>query len=72
MLFRSWKPAKLADQPTVDAWRQWVYQWDATPGKHRLAVRAIDGKGEVQTGAVASPDPDGATGWHTIQMTVSG
>lgn len=67
-----WKPAKLADQPTVDAWRQWVYQWDATPGKHRLAVRSIDGKGEVQTGALASPDPDGATGWHTIQVTVAG
>ena len=27
---------------------QWVYPWDATPGRHRGAVRATDGSGAVQ------------------------
>ncbi len=65
-----WVAATLADEPTVDAWRQWSYAWDATPGKHRIAVRATDGAGAVQTSEPSSPDPDGATGWHTISVNV--
>ncbi|MGL5858001.1 MAG: molybdopterin-dependent oxidoreductase [Angustibacter sp.] len=67
-----WQPARVGAGGTRDTWRQWVWAWDATPGDHRLAVRATDGAGEVQTGAVADPAPDGATGWHTIEVTVSG
>jgi DMSO/TMAO reductase YedYZ molybdopterin-dependent catalytic subunit len=65
-----WQPARLAVEPTVDTWRQWVYAWPATPGTHRLQVRATDGDGELQTSAVAPPPPDGATGYHTIEVTV--
>ena len=65
-----WKAARLADQPTVDAWRQWVYEWDATPGRHRIAVRATDGTGELQTAEPAPVDPDGATGHHNITVKV--
>jgi hypothetical protein len=64
-------PVWTAPGPSVDAWRQWVYEWDATPGRHLIAVRATDGPGAVQTGEQASPDPDGATGWHTIRVTVT-
>lgn len=67
-----WVPTRLAEQPTVDAWRQWVYEWDATPGRHRIRVRATDHDGVVQTNALAAPDPDGATGWHTIEVQVAG
>jgi hypothetical protein len=66
-----WTRVRMADEVSVDAWRQWVYEWDATPGKHLIAVRATDGPGTVQTGEQASPDPDGATGWHTIRVTVT-
>jgi DMSO/TMAO reductase YedYZ molybdopterin-dependent catalytic subunit len=65
-----WTPARLAVEPSIDTWRQWVYEWPATPGKHRLQVRATDGAGDVQTEADAPPPPDGATGWHTIEVTV--
>lgn len=34
-----WKVALLAETVTVDIWRQWVYEWDATPGDHSIAVR---------------------------------
>jgi len=67
----AWQPARLAADVSVDAWRQWVLDWDATPGRHRLRVRATDGAGAVQTGASAPPAPDGATGWHTIDVDVS-
>jgi DMSO/TMAO reductase YedYZ molybdopterin-dependent catalytic subunit len=66
----AWVEAKLADEPTIDAWRQWVYAWDATPGRHRIAVRATDGAGIVQTSDIARSDPNGATGWHTINVNV--
>jgi hypothetical protein len=66
----AWQPARLAADVTVDAWRQWVFDWTATPGRHRLRVRATDGTGAVQTGANAPPAPDGATGWHTIEVEV--
>ncbi len=65
-----WQQARLADEPSIDAWRQWVLEWEATPGSHTLRVRATDGTGELQTEATAPPAPDGATGWHTITVRV--
>ncbi|MET8979408.1 molybdopterin-dependent oxidoreductase [Streptomyces sp. NPDC004539] len=65
-----WQPARLAAVPSVDTWRQWSLPWDATPGRHRLQVRATDRTGEVQTERRHDPLPDGATGWHTIKVTV--
>jgi DMSO/TMAO reductase YedYZ molybdopterin-dependent catalytic subunit len=66
-----WRPARLARVPNVDTWRQWVFAWDAEPGEHRLAVRATDASGYTQTGVRTDIVPDGATGWHTIAVTVS-
>lgn len=66
-----WQPADLGEVPTADTWRQWVYAWDATPGDHTLWVRATTSDGEVQTGQEAPPVPDGATGWHSVDVTVS-
>ncbi|MET9088009.1 molybdopterin-dependent oxidoreductase [Streptomyces sp. NPDC004237] len=66
-----WERAQLAAVPSVDTWRQWSWPWQATPGKHRLQVRAIDRTGQVQTGKEQKPVPDGATGWHTIKVTVT-
>jgi DMSO/TMAO reductase YedYZ molybdopterin-dependent catalytic subunit len=66
-----WQPARLGAEASVDTWRQWVHLWDATPGRHTLQVRATDGAGAVQTGEQAPPEPDGATGWHTVEVTVA-
>jgi DMSO/TMAO reductase YedYZ molybdopterin-dependent catalytic subunit len=65
-----WQPATLAAVVSIDTWRLWSWRWDATPGRHELTVRATDNAGEVQTEAIAPPDPDGATGWHRISVTV--
>jgi len=48
-----------------------VLRWRAVPGPHKLAVRAIDGTGAIQTEEVAHPFPDGATGYHTIEVDVA-
>ncbi|WP_026257586.1 molybdopterin-dependent oxidoreductase [Actinopolymorpha alba] len=66
-----WQVARLGGEPTKDSWRQWVWTWDATPGAHELQVRATDGTGVTQTGRLADPVPNGATGWHTIDVQVS-
>ncbi|MHB1064983.1 MAG: molybdopterin-dependent oxidoreductase [Georgenia sp.] len=66
----AWEPAELATDVHVDAWRQWVYRWDAPPGSHHLEVRATDRDGLVQTGERAGVVPDGATGWHRIDVQV--
>ncbi|WP_084469272.1 molybdopterin-dependent oxidoreductase [Nocardiopsis trehalosi] len=66
-----WRPARLAAEDTADTWRQWVLDWDAEPGTHRLAVRATDRGGAVQTAATAPVAPDGATGHHRIAVTVA-
>ena len=66
-----WQPATLAAEPTIDSWRQWHWRWQASSGSHTLSVRAVDGDGELQTGAVADVLPDGATGYHTVTVTVA-
>jgi hypothetical protein len=66
-----WYDAKLAVQDTIDTWRQWYYVWDATPGPHVLQVRATDQTGHTQTAVVHRTEPNGATGYHTIQVNVT-
>jgi DMSO/TMAO reductase YedYZ molybdopterin-dependent catalytic subunit len=66
-----WQEAELLEEPSVDAWRLWRWTWpDAATGEHVLRVRATDSTGEVQTEAVAAPAPDGASGWHAVQVSV--
>ena len=67
----AWQPANLAGEDTVDTWRQWVYPWRATAGAHRIAVRATDKTGYVQTGARKATYPDGATGRQELLVTVT-
>ena len=66
-----WYEALLPAQDTIDTWRQWRYVWDATPGRHVLQVRATDKTGHTQTAVAHRTEPNGATGYHTIQVTVT-
>jgi DMSO/TMAO reductase YedYZ molybdopterin-dependent catalytic subunit len=68
---RPWREARLAGELHVDTWRQWVFAWHATPGTHRIRVRATDATGETQTGVITPSAPSGATGYHTIRVTVT-
>ena len=64
-----WQQADLADEYAATTWRQWKLAWTPTAGDHRIRVRATDGTGATQTEEVADVAPDGATGWHTIQVS---
>jgi len=65
-----WVAARLAEDASIDAWRQWVLEWEATPGSHVLRVRAWDGSGQVQSSAVRPPAPNGAEGLHAVTVRV--
>jgi DMSO/TMAO reductase YedYZ molybdopterin-dependent catalytic subunit len=65
-----WQTAELDAVPSIDTWRQWKLTWAATSGDHRLQVRATDNAGQVQTDVVADPAPNGASGYHTIHVTI--
>jgi hypothetical protein len=66
-----WQPATLSAPISKATWVQWLYRWEATPGTHRLTVRAIDGTGEIQTDLRSNPAPDGARGHHSIDVRVA-
>lgn len=67
----AWVPARLGDELSGNSWRQWVVEWDATPGSYTIEVRATDGTGEVQTAVEQFPGPNGATGYHRVNATVT-
>jgi DMSO/TMAO reductase YedYZ molybdopterin-dependent catalytic subunit len=66
----SWVDARLATAISDDTWVQWVYEWDARPGNHFIEVRATDSRGDLQSGEFKFVAPDGAEGWHGIDVTV--
>jgi DMSO/TMAO reductase YedYZ molybdopterin-dependent catalytic subunit len=65
-----WQQARLAAVPDIDTWRQWVWEWDATPGNHLLEARATDATGYTQTAVAAQPVPNGASGYPSAAVTV--
>ena len=65
-----WQQARLAAVPDIDTWRQWVWEWDATPGTHLLEARATDATGYTQTAVAAQPAPNGASGYPSASVSV--
>lgn len=67
----AWQPATLAEAISADTWVQWVYEWQATPGNHVIEARATDAAGREQSGTRVGVIPDGAEGYHTVNVTVA-
>jgi DMSO/TMAO reductase YedYZ molybdopterin-dependent catalytic subunit len=65
-----WNQATLAAVPGIDTWRQWSWDWDATKGNHVIETRATDATGYTQTSVQEPPEPNGASGYPMIQVTV--
>ncbi|MFC4375386.1 molybdopterin-dependent oxidoreductase [Nocardia halotolerans] len=65
-----WQQARLSTEVTTDTWRQWVYDWDATPGQHTIRARTTDTTGVPQTAVEQDVVPDGATGHPTLTIQV--
>jgi DMSO/TMAO reductase YedYZ molybdopterin-dependent catalytic subunit len=66
-----WQPTTLATVPGIDCWRQWEFAWQAARGNHLVEARATDATGYTQTAAQAPPEPNGATGYPAVQVTVT-
>ena len=67
-----WVQATLSGELSENSWRQWMVEYDAAPGDHKVEVRATDGEGETQTSDRARSAPDGATGWHSVDFRSQG
>ncbi len=69
----TWAPAALLSPLSGVAWVLWRFPW--TPpggGSHRIVARAVDGTGTPQETVPAPPFPDGAAGYDSITLLVSG
>ena len=66
-----WQEAQLGERLSRSSWRQWVLAWDAEPGRYDIEVRATDGLGQTQTAEKAKAAPNGATGYHKVQLRVN-
>ncbi|WP_367650731.1 molybdopterin-dependent oxidoreductase [Nocardioides sp. zg-1308] len=67
----AWGRAELGQVPSVDTWVQWALTVDVPEGDHEVRVRAVGKDGATQTSVLRSPDPDGSTGLHTIEISAS-
>jgi DMSO/TMAO reductase YedYZ molybdopterin-dependent catalytic subunit len=65
-----WQRAELATAISDDTWVQWSLPWTADSGRHSIECRAIGAEGETQTPDRAAPAPNGAQGWHRIEVSV--
>ncbi|GAA4929453.1 DMSO/TMAO reductase YedYZ molybdopterin-dependent catalytic subunit [Actinomycetospora succinea] len=65
----AWQDAELARDVSIDTWRMWRTEVDLAPGAHRLQVRATDRGGDTQVATPSLTIPDGASGWHTVDVT---
>ncbi|MDO9395097.1 MAG: molybdopterin-dependent oxidoreductase [Herbiconiux sp.] len=66
-----WQQATLSTAVNIDTWVQWYVDWEATPGTHYVAVRAVDKAGKMQTEERAPIAPDGSSGWQRALISVS-
>jgi DMSO/TMAO reductase YedYZ molybdopterin-dependent catalytic subunit len=68
---RTWRPAQLKPPLSPLTWVLWTATWTpASEGVASLMVRARDGGGHLQRNDGQPSYPGGATGYHTIQVTV--
>jgi hypothetical protein len=66
-----WSTARLRTPPLGPlTWVLWRYDWPPVRGRHVFRVRATDGTGKLQSGIEKGAYPDGATGYHSVAVTI--
>lgn len=66
-----WVAATLSTPINDDTWVQWFMEWDATPGTHYVAVRAVNKNGDLQIQERAPIAPNGSSGWQRSLVRVT-
>jgi DMSO/TMAO reductase YedYZ molybdopterin-dependent catalytic subunit len=66
----AWRVAELIDRPAGrDVWVRWESSFTLLPGATlTLMARATDGTGELQIEPFSLPQPDGSSGWHSLEV----
>jgi DMSO/TMAO reductase YedYZ molybdopterin-dependent catalytic subunit len=68
----TWKSASIKHPLSNYTWVLWASGFIPTPapsqGNYRIVVRATDKTGKIQTAEVRPPFPNGATGYHVINV----
>ena len=65
----TWKDARIKNPLSPYSWVIWTTELDvANKGNYRIMVRATDKTGKIQTGEAREPFPNGATGYHMIDV----
>jgi DMSO/TMAO reductase YedYZ molybdopterin-dependent catalytic subunit len=66
-----WTEATLRTPPLSGlTWILWRYDWPIVRGRHTFRVRATDGTGALQIEQPHDTFPDGATGYHSVTLTI--
>jgi hypothetical protein len=72
----TWKEAVIKEPLSQYSWVLWAAELNLTSQQqqqhpqqeYKLSVRATDKTGNVQTSEIREPFPDGATGYHMINI----
>jgi DMSO/TMAO reductase YedYZ molybdopterin-dependent catalytic subunit len=68
---RMWRETRLDYRGTPLTWALWSFDWTPdAPGRAELVVRATDGTGALQSSKREGISPDGASGYHRIEVEV--
>ncbi len=63
----NWDQADIKAALSPISWVLWRKQWrPAQTGRHKLLVRATDGRGQTQTSQYAPPAPSGSSGYQSV------
>jgi len=68
---KTWQMATLKRPLSPWTWVLWELAWVPEPGTYTIVVRAIDMQGNVQSPQEEPTLPNGASGYHTIELNVS-
>ena len=66
----TWQTANFVEPPTNrDAWVRWIGRYMLEPDLQlTLSSRATDGTGALQEQAFSLPEPDGSSGWPSLEV----
>jgi DMSO/TMAO reductase YedYZ molybdopterin-dependent catalytic subunit len=68
---KTWAPANLETPAGGLTWRRWTFAWTPSgTGTHKLAARSTDGAGNTETPVGRDPYPNGATGYHAVDVNI--
>ncbi len=69
---KTWVEARLKAPLSSYSWVHWQLDWEPPgPSRHMIKARAFDLDGQPQDGEARDPFPAGATGYHTINVTLT-